>query len=131
FIEKRDVYQFCRDHPAVFWNLARDLSHALRLAAELIETLALRSVEQRLAHYLVSLVGASGIRSEEGSVVELTATRPEIAARLGSVREVISRSFAHLQQCGLIALNGRLVTVPDERALREFAGAELSAGGDL
>ena len=33
---------------------------------------------------------------------ELTATRPEIAARLGSVREVVSRSLAHLQERGLI-----------------------------
>lgn len=126
FIEKRYVHQFCRDHPEVFRNLARDLSHALRRDAELIETLALRSVDQRLARYVLALVETNGIRSEGGSVVELTATRHEIAMRLGSVREVISRSFAHLQQSGLIMLNGRLVIVPDIRTLREFAGAETS-----
>lgn len=130
FIETRDVYQFCRDYPAVFWNVARDLAHELRRSAELIETLALRSVEQRLAQYVLTLVETHGIRSTEGSIVELTATRPEIAIRLGSVREVISRSFARLQENGLIVLRGRLITVPDESTLRAFAAAEHTGNDD-
>ena len=56
-----------------------------------------------------------------GLLVELTATRVEIATRLGTVREVISRSMAHLQEKKLVSIRGRLVTVPSIAALRRFA----------
>ena len=55
----------------------------------------------------------------------MTLTRTEIASRLGSVREVVSRAFTRLQEARLIRLDGqRLVTLPNMQAMRQFAGAE-------
>lgn len=52
-------------------------------------------------------------------------SRTELASRLGSAREVVSRAFTHLEKSGLIKMQGRrLVTVPDMRALSSFAGSE-------
>ena len=48
-------------------------------------------------------------------------TNQQIAARIGSVREVISRSLARLQQNGLIAVDGRSVVIKDEEALAVFS----------
>ena len=48
-------------------------------------------------------------------------THAQIAARVGSVREVVSRAMARLQQGGLISLDGRQLMVPDEEALRSYA----------
>ena len=64
------------------------------------------------------------MQTDEGCLFELTATRMEIAARLGSVREVVSRSLAHLQERSLVLLRGRLVTVPNVAALQRFAAGE-------
>jgi len=52
----------------------------------------------------------------------LALTHPQIAARIGTVREVVTRAFAWLQQHGLIILNGRHLTLPDEEALTAYAG---------
>jgi len=55
---------------------------------------------------------------------KLPLTRSEIASRIGSVREVVSRSLLHLHEIKLVQVRGkRLVTVPDVQALREFADA--------
>ena len=122
-IDHADVHGICREHPEVLWNVARELARQVRNSAELIETLALRNVDQRLALYLSILAQDRSIKSGAGVLFELTLTRSQIASRLGSVREVISRSLAHLNDINLIALKGaRLVSVPDVRALREFAG---------
>jgi hypothetical protein len=40
---------------------------------------------------------------------------------VGTVREVISRSFSRLQQDGLIVVQDRQIIIPDETALAEFA----------
>ena len=124
-IEKHVVHQLCREHTELLWNLARVLAHKVRHCAELIESLALRNVEQRVAQHLLSIARERGVAVGEGCVVEMKLTRTQIASRIGSAREVVSRAFAHLQESGLIQMEGRrLVTVPNMRALGAFAGME-------
>ena len=53
-------------------------------------------------------------------------TFEQIAARVGSVREVISRALSRLQNDGLIVLQDRKLTIPDIEALASFAGHALS-----
>ena len=43
------------------------------------------------------------------------------AARVGSVREVVSRALSRLQQDGLIVLEDRKLTIPNVEALSSFA----------
>lgn len=124
-LEKRHIEDLCREHPELLWSLARILAHRVRHYSELVETLAFKNVEQRLAQHLLAVARERGVRVGEGCVVELKLTRAEIASRLGTTREVVSRSFAHLQKSGLIQMDGRrLVTVPNMRALSAFAGTE-------
>jgi CRP-like cAMP-binding protein len=97
----------------------------VRHCAELIESLALRNVEERVALHLLTIARERGVPFGQGCLVELRLTRTELANRVGSAREVVSRAFTHLQESGLIELEGRrLVTVPDMRALSAFAGTE-------
>lgn len=125
YIEKRDIHDLCRKHTEILWNLARVLAHKVRHYAELIETLALRNVDQRVAQHLLTLCQERGVRDMDACVIELTMSRAEIASRLGSAREVVSRAFTHLEQARLIQMQGRrLLTVPDMRALSSFAGSE-------
>jgi CRP-like cAMP-binding protein len=124
-IDKRDTHELCRKHTEILWNLARVLAHKIRHSAELIETLALRNVDQRVAQHLLTVCQQRGIQHSGRCVVELTMNRSEIASRLGSAREVVSRAFTQLEKVGLIQMQGRrLVTIPDMQALRSFAGAE-------
>ncbi len=128
-IDKEHMHELCREHTELLWNLARVLAHKVRHYAELIETLALRNVEQRVAQHLLTAARERGVRVGNGCVVELTLTRSEIASRLGSTREVVSRAFAHLQKSRLIQMEGRrLVTVPDMAALSAFSGAKPDSG---
>ncbi|MGB5037193.1 MAG: helix-turn-helix domain-containing protein, partial [Blastocatellia bacterium] len=62
-----------------------------------------------------------GNRTSDGVVVTLGLTNSELAARVGSVREVVSRSFTRMQNDGFIALKGRSITILDEVRLAELA----------
>ncbi len=122
-IQKPDMHRLCREHTELLWNLARVLGHIVRHHAELIETLALRNVEQRVAEHVFTVAQERGVSVGDGCLVELTLTRTEIANRIGSVREVVSRAFVQLHKSGLIQLQGRrLITIPDMRALSAAAG---------
>lgn len=124
FIDKRDVRQLCFEHPQIALAALKVLAGRLRRCAELVETLSLREVGQRLARLLLAEARAGGERIGEGLAVTLPLTNQQIAARVGSVREVVSRAFARLQQDKLIALDGRRLTIPNEAALAAYAGEE-------
>jgi CRP/FNR family transcriptional regulator len=121
FINKRDVRTLCLEHPEISLAAIKVLAGRLRRCAELVEALSLREVGQRLARFLANEARRSGTRTENGFVLTLTQTNQQIAARIGSVREVISRAFTRLQHEGLISFEGRQVLIPDENALRSFA----------
>lgn len=124
-IEKKHFQELCQEHPEFLWSLARILAHRVRHYSALVETLAFKNVDQRLAQHILTVARDRGVASGSGCVVELKLTRSEIASRLGSTREVVSRAFTHLQKSGLIQLEGRrLVIVPDMKALNAFAGAD-------
>ena len=48
-----EIRQICEEHPELLWKVAKMLSRRVRLYAELIEILALRNVDQRLALFLL------------------------------------------------------------------------------
>ena len=121
FIDKRDVRSLCLQHPEIALAAIKVLAGRLRRCAELVEALSLREVGQRLARFLVNEARRSGTRTENGFVLTLTQTNQQIAARIGSVREVVSRGFTRLQHEGLINVEGRDVIIPDEAALDAFA----------
>jgi CRP/FNR family transcriptional regulator len=122
FIDKRDVRNLCREHPQIALAALKVLAARLRRCAELVETLSLREVGQRLARLLLAEARARGERTEGGLDFTLVLTNQQIAARVGSVREVVSRALARLQQDGLVKLEGRRLSIPDERALASYAG---------
>lgn len=105
----------------------------INMGAVAITTLAgarliLAAPESRLlAEILPFIKGfarARGERTEEGFEVKRTLTNQQIAARVGSVREVVSRALARLQQDGLVTLEGRRLSIPDEAALASYAGED-------
>jgi CRP/FNR family transcriptional regulator len=121
FIDKRDVRRLCLERPQIAIAALKVLAGRLRKCAALVEELSLHEVDQRLARLLVAEAAARGVRQATAVIVDLVLTNQQIAARIGSVREVVSRAFARLQQNGLLTLEGRRVTIPDEKALKSYA----------
>ena len=125
FIAKRDVRQLSLSHPQIALAALKVLAGRLRRCAELVEALSLREVGQRLAFFLLMEARARGNQTPDGGyTVELRQTNQQIAARIGTVREVVSRAMTKLQHDGLIEIEHRRLTIPDEEALSAYAGKE-------
>ena len=54
---------------------------------------------------------------DEQDTVTLPWNNQEIAARIGTVREIVSRTFSRMAQEGVLRLNGRTVTILDRDRL--------------
>jgi CRP/FNR family transcriptional regulator len=108
----------CLAHPNVSLKVIRVLGHRLRHSRRLIEQLSFATVRDRLIAHLLGLAEERGIRSNEGIQIDLLENNEELAARLGTVRELVSRNLGRLHGEGLIIMRRRAVTIPDDAALR-------------
>jgi CRP-like cAMP-binding protein len=122
FIDKKDVRSLCLSHPNIALAALKLLAGRLRRCAELVEAPSLHEVDQRLARLLLGEARSRGRRVDNGVAFELALTNQQIAARIGTVREVVSRALSRLQQNELILVSGRVVTFLDEEAVKAFAG---------
>jgi len=128
FIDKRDVRQLVLKHPEIAFAALKVLAGRVRRCAELVEALSLREVGQRLARFLVAEARRTGPMTNDRATIDLSQTNQQIASRIGSVREVVSRAFTRLQHQGLIIVEGRKVTIPDMTALESFAASTEGIG---
>jgi CRP/FNR family transcriptional regulator len=121
FLEKGFVRQMCQAHPEIAMSALRVLSRRLRKCAELVETLSLRAVGQRLAQWFLEEAGTQGPQSGTKVEVEIALSREQMASRIGSVREVVSRAMARLEEEGLIKiLDGHRILIPDADRLDKY-----------
>ena len=120
FIGKQEIRALCLQQPAIPLAVARLLAHRLRQTAALVETLSLRDVDRRLARLLLAESDWAGTQEGHSLTLELPLTHQQIAARIGSVREVVSRAFTRLEKNGLITVKGKSIEVPDDRLLRAY-----------
>jgi CRP-like cAMP-binding protein len=124
FIRKEEVKRFCLAHPETALSALRILSRRLRRATGMVERFALLEVSQRLAAYLLQQMARG--RSLRGKVLEfeLEHTNQDIADRVGTVREVVSRAFAGFQRKGWLVKENRHIVVRDPEALKKHASGE-------
>ena len=118
FISRKDFQDFCREHPEVGLKVIAVVGSRLRRLVGIIEDLSFTTVRQRLIGLIVRLAHASSTRTSDGVRVELNKTQQDLAAELGTVRELVSRNLGRLQAEGYLELNGRNIIVKDLAGLK-------------
>jgi CRP/FNR family cyclic AMP-dependent transcriptional regulator len=123
FIAKRDVHDFVVSYPQMALSALRSMSSRVRSQAQLVRSLSFHDVEHRLASFLVAEVQHTGCSAQGQIVFQPPLSNQEIAGRIGSVRDVVSRVFAQLKRDGLITTRGRSIIIEDIDALKQYAAS--------
>lgn len=121
FIGKPVIRQFCLENPQFSLVALKLMAERVRRHAQLVNVLSFHEVGQRLAILLLAEAKKAGVEDKERVAFRLALSNHEIATRIGSVRDVVSRALARLQQLGLVTVKARSVTIPSLRALRSYA----------
>jgi CRP/FNR family transcriptional regulator len=119
FINKADFYQVCRQYPDVALKVLAVVGRRLRHLVGIVEALTFGSVTQRLARLLLDASKSAG--SDE---FDLPLTHQEIASRLGTVREVVSRNLARFRAERIIRIQGHRLEIMDREGLVREAEAQ-------
>lgn len=110
-VDKKVIQSVLSEQPDLYPAIIQRLAANLRMLVQLLEDLAFFQVTQRLARLLLQ----ESMRPDRLKNIK----QDELAARLGTVREVVSRSLKELENCGAIRVERRQIHILDMDRLRE------------
>jgi CRP/FNR family transcriptional regulator len=97
-------------HPTFAQKVLANFGEMLRGMVRMVSEMAFYQVTHRLARLIVEIEGQRGPHW----------TQEQLAARLGTVREVVARSLKELERSGAIRIEERRIHIADPRVLEEW-----------
>jgi len=121
FFPKRDFIQLIEKNPQLSINMIVSLSQFLKRFASLIEELSLKEVSSRIAKYLIDLSLKLSKEGRSLMEVELDLSKTQLASKLGTISETLSRTLAKMKAKGIIDVKKNRILILDREALEELA----------
>ena len=118
-ISKADIGIILRHHPQVAANVIKVLAERVRHFVSLVEDLSFRHVLSRVAKLLLEYA-ENGRKTGRPHL-----TQQEMAAMVGTAREIVGRSLRALEEKGAIRIDRHRIVLIDREALRETVGEPL------
>jgi CRP-like cAMP-binding protein len=113
-LHRHDFQSVLADNRSIMSALIKILASRIRKANHQISTLALLDVYGRVARVIVDMARDEGRRLKDGRIAFRRATHQEIANRIGTTRETVTRMLKDLERQGMIHVEGREIIVqPD------------------
>ncbi|MCA9634464.1 MAG: Crp/Fnr family transcriptional regulator [Myxococcales bacterium] len=100
--------------------LMRHMAFRANRLIDLVLDLSLRSVERRLASFLLTLATRAAAEQGKPCIIPRQLDMNTVAARLGTVREEISRALNRMQREGILRLSRQEIVVLDLNALERI-----------
>ena len=121
-IPRKDFDQYLAMHPAVMFKLTKLIGLRLKKIQSRVEDLVFRDVPARLAHLLSELRKTEGIVDKQGIRLKAKLTHQEMANLIGCSRETVSTTMGQFRDDGLIQMDGRTITIVNEKGLTRLLG---------
>jgi len=119
FFPKDRFTELIKSSPQISLKIIGSLSAFLRDYNRQIENLSLKEVPARLASYLMGESVRQG-----GSVISLECSKKELARRLGTISETLSRTFKKLRELGVIRVERQRIEILNPTRLARIADGE-------
>jgi len=88
----------------------------VRHLSDLVQSLAIERVEQRLARILLRLMKISGEPHERGTLISLPLTRQDLADMAGTTVETTIRTLSRMRREGIVdTMRGRILVLDPAR----------------
>jgi len=121
FFPKKDFVQLIERNPQLSINMIVSLSQFLRRFASLIEELSLKEVSSRVAKYLIDLSLKSAKEEKDRSEVELDLSKSQLASKLGTISETLSRTLTKMRAKRVIDVKKNRIRILNRELLEEMA----------
>jgi CRP/FNR family transcriptional regulator len=120
YLPKTGFMELMGRNPSFTLNLVVSLSLMLRQFARQIEVLAFADVTSRLASFLIRRADEKATTYNGITYIDLGIKKGELASRLGTASETISRTLRKLKDEGIIEVQGNRVVIHQMEKLQKL-----------
>jgi len=110
-LARNDFLEILQEYPKISISLLEELTQRIRKSDQQIESLSLSDVEQRIGITLIRLAEELGTIKHGTVKINNLPYQQDIANMAGTSRETVSRTFKLLEEKGLVAREGRNLTI--------------------
>jgi CRP/FNR family transcriptional regulator, dissimilatory nitrate respiration regulator len=110
-----------RQDPELSLRVIASISTWLHRLVNLVEDLSFSEVPARLVRQILLIAVDNAIEIEDGATVSLQMSKTDLARVLGTAQETVSRVLSRLSEEGVLAVDGRDITILNAARLKEMA----------
>jgi CRP/FNR family transcriptional regulator len=126
FVKREDFLHFLNDYTEACFKVAEQLSEKYNHACREMRSRGLsHSAGEKLARLLLEWSSKNGEASKQGPQVRLSLTHEEIAQRIGTSRETVTRLFAKLKERQIVQGSSEALVIQNKVALRLVAASQV------
>ena len=118
-MNRADIFSILERHPTIALATVKVLAERLRHLTSVIEDLSFRHVTSRLAKLLLQYADHRSAGTNSGLKERLT--QQEMAAIIGTAREVVGRSLKALEKAGAIRIERHRIIICNTKLLEKMA----------
>ncbi|MDX9990493.1 MAG: Crp/Fnr family transcriptional regulator [Anaerolineales bacterium] len=115
-VQAEAVHRLLQNDPEYARRIIRSLGKMLRHLVQMTSEMAFLQIPHRLAR-LINEMPAHELSGEGG----IRWTQEQMAARLGTVREVVARALRELERSGAIQMENRRISIVNYEILQQWA----------
>ncbi|NIM93392.1 MAG: cyclic nucleotide-binding domain-containing protein [Anaerolineales bacterium] len=113
---REDLVPIIKENGRVSWSICQVMINRMQLASEIVEELAFQPVMSRLSGLLLEVFGEA-----EGEFVSRELTLDDMAAHIGTTREMVCRHLYRLAENGAIEISRTELKINDRSFLEDQA----------
>ncbi len=125
FVPKKVFMEVLDENPQVSKQLLKALCHDLGVVEERIQSLAQKSVRERLAETLLFLQTTFKTDEQADEVIPITLPREDIANIVGTATETVIRLLSEFKSDKLIELEGKKIRILNKTSLEKISHASV------
>ena len=108
-------------YPTLALAVINELGRRLRVANDLVQSLAVDRVEQRIARALLRLAMYNGTPTKDGLMIQMRLTRQDLADMTGTTVETAIRIMSRFRKQGWITTQRGRVIIKQSEQLNQVA----------
>lgn len=120
-IPREDFLRMLERYPRLAYAVIYDLARRVRHLGDLVQSLVIERVEQRLARLLIRLATATGQQHNHYILIPLPLTRQDLADMIGTTVETTIRTLSRMRKEGIVDTTRGHILIRDLERLRDIA----------
>lgn len=119
-IKRNDFMNLLIQYPNISINILKELVGRLRKADDVINSLSIHDVLGRISRFITKIFISNEVPLVTGAVVDFSFTHKDIAARVGTTRESVTRALNKMLEKHILSIEDKKLTIYNTNKLMEY-----------